>query len=88
MNTIKKLFNGEIYPFEDMRDTKETLRVRNRLHNYLEKADENIPRENNTCFSDIIYEQISIIEARTAEQGFELGFSLGVRLMAECYRKK
>ncbi len=70
-----------------MRDTKQMLRARNKLHNYPEKADENIPKENNTCFSDIICEQISIIEASTAEQGFEPGFSLGVRLAAECYEK-
>ncbi len=86
MNTIKKLFNGRVYPFEAMRDTKEMLRARNRLHHYLEKADETRENEDGKIFSDKVFEEIAVIETSAAEQGFELGFSLGLRFTAESYR--
>lgn len=83
MAIIKKLFNGEVYPFEDMRDSKETIAARDRLSKYLKKIDEVCPKEGGTFFSDKIYENICVIEANAAEQGFELGLSLGLRIMSE-----
>ncbi len=86
MDTVKKLFNGEIYPFESMGNTKESLVIENRLSECLEKADEKIPKENGEFFSDTIRAYISDLEILAAEQAFAIGFSLGLKLMAECYR--
>ncbi len=88
MNTMKKLFNGEIYPFEAMRDTKEMIIARNRLKEYLEAIDEIIPKEDKILFSEKINKYFSELETLTAEQAFEIGFSLGSKLMAESYCEK
>lgn len=87
MNTIKKLFNGEIYPFEAMHDTKEMLIARNKLYAYLEEADKACPKEDGEPFSEKIFRQISDVETLAVEQGFEMGFPLGLRLATESYNK-
>ncbi len=88
MYTMKKLFNGEVYPFEDMRDSKETLAVRNKLYNYLEKIDEARLKEGEPLISDKVHELIATIEANVAEQGFELGLSLGLSIMSESFKQQ
>ena len=84
MSTIKELFNGNIYPFEMMSSTKEEVAAEKVLNSYLKIVDENCPKEEETPVSDKIRFQISEIQNLTAEQAFELGFALGVKLMAEC----
>ncbi len=88
MNTIRELFNGNIYPFEAMYCTKEAVASEKKLSDYLKAADEVIPKEDNKYFSDMIRDEISTIQNLASEQAFELGFSLGVRLTAECYTNK
>jgi len=87
MNTIKEFFNGNIYPFEMMTCTKESIAAERVLNNYLEIVDKNCPRDKESSFSDKLRFQISEMQNLSAEQAFELGFSLGVRLTAECYAK-
>ncbi len=86
MDTMKKLFNGEIYPFETMSQSKESIQIEYKLAELLEKADEKIPRENGEFFSDTIRAYISDHEAIAAEQAFAIGFSLGLKITTECYR--
>ncbi len=86
MSIMKKLFNGEVYPFEDMQDSKETLSARNKLYKCLEKIDDVCPKEEDAFFSDKICEHISVIETNAAEQGFKLGLSLGLKIMSESYK--
>ena len=87
MNTIKELFNGNIYPFEMLSCTKESIAAEKVLSACLKIVDENCPREEETLFSEKIRFQISEIQNLTAEQAFELGFALGLQLTAECYLK-
>ena len=85
MNTIKEFFNGNIYPFEMMTCTKESVAAEKVLNKYLEIVDENCPQNDETVLSEKIRFQISEIQNLTAEQAFELGFTLGLRFTAECY---
>lgn len=85
MNTIKELFNGNIYPFEMLSCSKESIAAEKILSSYLKIVDENCPRDKETPFSEKIRFQISEIQNLTAEQAFELGFTLGLRMTVECY---
>ncbi len=87
MNTIKELFNGNIYPFEAMSCTKESIAADNRLNNYLEMADEVIPKDGKLFFSDKVRNEVADLQNFAAAQAFEIGFSLGVRLIAESYKE-
>ena len=85
MNTIKDFFNGNIFPFEMMSCTKESIAAERMLNNYLDTVDKNCPKQDGEHFSDVLRFQISEIQNLTAEQAFELGFALGVRFTSECY---
>ena len=85
MSTIKEFFNGNIYPFEMMSNSKESLAAEMRISDYLEKSDEVIPKDEDGYFSDKVRNEICVLQNLTAEQAFEMGFALGVRLTAECY---
>ena len=87
MNTINEFFNGNLYPFEMLTCSKESIAAEKTLNEYLKTVDENCPREDKVFLSDKIREQISVLETLLAEQAFELGFSLGVKLTADCYKK-
>ena len=85
MNTIKEFFNGNIYPYEMMTNSAESLAAERRIGDFLEKADKLIPKDEEGYFSDKIRSEICVLQNLTAEQAFEMGFALGVRLTAECY---
>ena len=85
MGVINDLFNGEIYVFEAMKYDKVSTEAENEMYKYLEKADKEFPEEDGRFFSDIIREQVSILETRSAEQAFAIGISLGLRLASECF---
>ena len=85
MSIIREFFNGNIYPFEMMTCTKESVAAEKVLNNYLEIVDESCPQNDETVLSEKIRFQISEIQNLTAEQAFELGFALGLRFTAECY---
>ena len=85
MSTIKEFFNGNIYPYEMISNSKESLAAEMRIGDYLEKADEVIPKDEDDFFSDKVRNEICVLQNLTAEQAFEMGFALGVRLTAECY---
>ena len=85
MSVIREFFNGNIYPFEMMSNSKESLAAEMRISDYLEKADEVIPKDEDDFFSDKVRNEICVLQNLTAEQAFEMGFALGVRLTAECY---
>ena len=85
MSIIREFFNGNIYPFEMMTCTKESVAAEKVLTNYLKIVDENCPQNDETVLSEKIRFQISEIQNLTAEQAFELGFTLGLRMTAECY---
>ncbi len=84
MSAILDLFNGKIYPYKNLERDEEYQLAGSRLSDCLDKADEKIPKDGD-FFSDKVMEQISVLENKTAEQAFAMGFSLGVRLIAECY---
>ena len=85
MSIIREFFNGNIYPFEMMTCTKESVAAEKVLNTYLKIVDENCPQNEETVLSEKIRFQISEIQNLTAEQAFELGFTLGLRFTAECY---
>ena len=85
MNTIKEFFNGNIYPFEMMTCTKESISAEKVLNDYLTTVDKNCPKQGEEFLSDKIRFRVSELQNLTAEQAFEMGFALGVRLTAECY---
>lgn len=85
MNTIKEFFNGNIYPYEMMTNSAESLSAERRIGDYLEKADKLIPEDEEGYFSDKIRSEICVLQNLTAEQAFELGFTLGLRMTVECY---
>ncbi len=85
MNTIKEFFNGNIYPFEMLSCTKESIAAEKVLNNYLEIVNENCPQSDETVLSEKIRFQISEIQNLTAEQAFELGFTLALRFAAESF---
>ena len=88
MSIIKELFNGEIYPFEMISCTKESIEAEKMLNNYLKTVDENCPKQEGEYLSDKIRFQISEIQNLTAEQAFEIGFIIGVKLTAESFCTK
>lgn len=85
MNTIKEFFNGNIYPYEMMTNSAESLAAERRIGDYLEKADKMIPKDEEGCFSDKIRSAICVLQNLTAEQAFELGFTLALRFAAESF---
>lgn len=87
MKTVDLLFNGKIHPFESLAYIGEGITANNRLNEYLDIVDQKIPKEDREFFSDKLREQISALETNLARQCFEEGFSLGLRLAAECYIK-
>jgi len=85
MSTIKEFFNGNIYPYEMMTSSAESIAAERKIGNYLEKADEVIPKDKDGYFSDKVRSEICILQNLTAEQAFEMGFALGLKFTAECY---
>ena len=88
MGIIKELFNGEIYPFEAISPTKEALEAERMLDSYFEEADKAIPKDGNEDLSDKVRYQISTVQNLLAEQCFEMGFALGIRLVTESFSTK
>ena len=88
MNTIKEFFNGNIYPFEMMSCTKESIDAEKALNNYLKIVDKHCPKQKGEYLSDKLRFQFFEIQNLTAEQAFEMGFALGLKLTAECYSGK
>ncbi|MBQ8903509.1 MAG: hypothetical protein IJY73_04335 [Oscillospiraceae bacterium] len=85
MSTIKEFFNGNIYPYEMMTNSAESLAAERRIGDCLEKADKLIPKDEEGYFSDKVRSEICVLQGLTAEQAFELGFALGLRFTVECY---
>lgn len=85
MNTIRKFFRDGFYPFESMKSTRKTIIAEKQLNKYPGKIDKNCPQDG-APLSDMICNQLNILETLSAEQAFEIGFSLGVRLTADSYR--
>ncbi len=87
MSAVKDLFNGKIKVFENLPYNNACKEANEKLDRYLAQTDKKFPKKNGVCFSDKIREQVSELETNSAEQAFEAGFVLGVRLMAECFGK-
>ena len=83
MSIIKDLFNGQVYPFEALSCTRESINEEKRLNEYLKKADECCEKSEEEPISDKIRCHISNLENLSAEQSFELGFSIGMRFAVE-----
>ena len=88
MSIIKELFNGELYPFEAISSSKEALEAERQLSDYLELVDKMIPKEDEEYFSGKVRYQVTVIQNLLAEQSFEMGFIIAVRLMTKCFDPK
>ncbi len=88
MSIIKEFFSGNIYPYEMMTNSEESLAAERKIGDYLEKADKSVPKDEDGYFSDKVRSEICVLQNFTAEQAFELGFALGLRMTAECYCTK
>lgn len=87
MKLIEELFNGNIYPHEAMTDSKTYSRINNDLMKYLSEIQQKLP-ENHENISEKIRREFNGMEYESTFQAFALGFSLGVRLTAECCTMK
>ena len=84
--TIQMLFDGEIYPWEqvvpDTEEYKENQRWRTKTSEKFEKQIREISTELIDRYEDIKYYQ-SVMRAIEMEEMFSYGFSLGLRIAAE-----
>ena len=87
MTTINELFNGCIRPFENLNLSKSYFDMQNELGRILNLLEEKISEEDKDLFEKM-KNQYMLISTEAYENVFTDGFSLGVRLTAECYENK
>ena len=82
MKIIEKMFNGGIYPYEAMSDSTTHKNANARLEKYLTDIEERLCDDS---IKEKIRGELVKMEYESIYRAFEMGFSLGVRLTAECY---
>ena len=87
MAVIEELFNGCICPFENLNLSKSYFDMQNELSKILISLEERLSEEDKELFEKM-KNQYTLVETEAFENVFRDGFSLGVRLTAECYRNK
>lgn len=85
MKVIEKIFNGKIYPYESMTDSAKYREANARLEVYLTDIEEKL---SDNSIKEKIRAEFIKMEYESVYQAFEIGFSLGTRLTAECYRNQ
>ncbi len=87
MSTLEEFFNGDIRPFENLNLSKSYFDMQLELSKILISLEERLSEEDKKLFEKM-KNQYMLIETEAYENIFIDGFSLGVRLTAECYRNK
>lgn len=83
MSIIEDFFNGNIYPYEALKDSAEYRKALGCLNEYLEAVDNKFSNDKESM-SDKMRQQISAMEYEHAMGAFALGLSLGMRFTYEC----
>ena len=87
MSVIKSLFNSEAFFKEAYNVNPEYKTASENLDKLLDEADGVIPKKDKSFFSDMVRDQLTIVNIQLSRQAFEQGFSLAVQLIGESINK-